>query len=65
MSTVSHPKESEQYTAPMTVGLVPSDKLLICCEVGKNFASDLVLLLLCENWTVLLKLDWCDIFSLS
>lgn len=33
----------------MTVGLVPSDKPLVCCEVGKNFASDLVLLLLCEK----------------
>lgn len=51
MFTVSHPKESELYAAPrlVTAGLVPSDKLLVCCEVGKNFASDLVLLLLCEK----------------
>lgn len=41
-----HPKESELYTAPnlLTVGLVPSDKLLICCEIGKNFALNRVLL---------------------
>lgn len=28
-----------QYTAPnlVTVGLIPSDKMLICCEIGKNF----------------------------
>lgn len=46
MFTVS-PQRIRVYTAPnlVTVGLVPSGKLQIRCEIGKNFVLNRVLLL--------------------
>lgn len=62
-----YPKEPELYTAPnlVTVGLVPSGKLLICYEIGKIFALNCVFLLLHEKLESAAELDWCDIFWLS
>lgn len=45
--TVS-PQRIRVYTAPhlVTVGLIPSGKLQISCEIGKNFVLNRVFLLL-------------------